>query len=133
MKFFFNTDVKLLEFLEKVHEGDEQKYFKHLSSEEIEEARKSKGNGVQIAGCQKSHMISLFPDGSWQIKRHICSCCSCKRGKFNECDGELSEHNTPDEEIIDNDLDLLDETDNPEMLHLWKRSLMLLCIVPLSL
>ena len=72
-------------------------------------------NGVQIAGCQKSHMISLFPDGSWQTKRHICSCCSCKRGKFIECDGELSEHNTPNEESIDNDLDLLTETDDPEM------------------
>ena len=67
--FFFNNDLELIKFLEKVHEGDTQKYFKHLPSEKIEQARQDKGNGVRIVGCQKSRMISLFPDGSWQIKR----------------------------------------------------------------
>ena len=106
----------MIKFLEEIHEGDTQKYFKHLPSEKIEQARQNKENGVRIVGCQKSRMISLFPDGSWQIKRHLCSCDPCKHGEFSKCVGELSDHSIPDE-IIDDNIDLLDENDDmdPEM------------------
>ena len=67
--FFFNSDIELVDFLKKVHEGDfkhrkyfKQKYFKHLPSNDIEVTRKERGDGVKIDGCRKSRMIALFPD-----------------------------------------------------------------------
>ena len=67
-------------------------HFKHLSSDDIEPTCEEKGDGVKIAGCRRSHMISLFPDGSWHVKRHMCSCYFCKLGKFSDCVAELSNH-----------------------------------------
>ena len=68
---FFNSDIGLVDFLEKVHEGDfkhrkyfKRKYFKHLPSYDIEVARKERGDGAKIDGCRKSRMIALFPNGT---------------------------------------------------------------------
>ena len=38
--FFFDGDVELADFLKKVHESDEWKYFKHILSDDIKVARK---------------------------------------------------------------------------------------------
>ena len=74
--FFFNSDIELVDFFKKVHEGDERKYFKHLPSDDIEMLRKERSDGVKIDGCRKSRMTALLPDETWKISRHICSCCS---------------------------------------------------------
>ena len=65
-------------------------------------------------------MIALFPDGTWQIKRHMCSCEACKWGLFNECTADstqvIMEADTND--VVDADgVDSLDEIDGvePEM------------------
>ena len=45
----------------------------------------------------------------------MCSCQFCSIGCFNKCVGELSNNiSTPD--IVDEDLDGIDEADDPEML-----------------
>ena len=44
----------------------------------IEDVRRNRGEGRKIKGCRKSRIISFFPDGTWQIKRHICSCSQCR-------------------------------------------------------
>ena len=61
-------------------------------------------------------MIALFPDGTWNLKCHLCSCDSCKWRFFDKCSGELSNQMVR-EDVIDEDLDSLDETDDmdPEM------------------
>ena len=94
--FFFNSDIELVDFLKKVHEGDEQKYFKHLPSDDNEMVRKERSDGVKIDSCRKSRMTALLPDETWKISRHICSCCS-KQGQFDECVGKLDDHAANDD------------------------------------
>ena len=113
--FYFINDVELIQFLKTVHADDQQNYFKHFSSDNIEATCKEKGNGIKIPSCRKSCMILLFPDGSWQVKRYMCSCHFCKIGKFNNCIGKLSNHVISDKENIDDDPDLLDNEYNSEM------------------
>ena len=113
--FYCTTNVEPVPFLKTFHADDQQKYFKHLSSDDIEATCKEKGDGIKIAGCSKSHLILLFPEGSWQVKRHISSCHFCKLGKFYDCVGELANHVISDKEINNDDLDLLDEEYNSEM------------------
>ena len=60
-------------------------------------------------------MISLFPDGTWQVKRLMGSCRFWKLGKFSDCVGELTNHVISDKEIIDNNLDVFDGEYNSEM------------------
>ena len=56
--FFFNSDIELVDFLKKVNEGDEQKYFEHLPSDDIEVARKERGDAVKTDHYRKNGMIA---------------------------------------------------------------------------
>ena len=111
--FLFNTAEELELFLKETFKDDDRKYYKTISSDFIEQCHKTKGIGVVIDGCQKARMISLFPNGDWQIKRHLCNCKFCIVGEFTMCqkDGECIAGEEND------DFDLLDEMDNnePEM------------------
>ena len=112
--FCFNCDIELVDFLEKVHEGDERKYFKYLPSDYIDMARKERGDGVRIDGCRNSRMIAmLFPNGTWKISWNMCSYC-CKQGWFDECVGKLGDH-AVDDDLMNDEPDLLDEQLDPEM------------------
>ena len=112
--FHFINDVELVvQFLKTVHaDDDQQKYFKHLSSDDIEGTHKEKGDRVKIAGCRKSCMIFLFHDGPWQVKRHLYSCHFCKIRTFSDCVGELSNPVISHKKVIDDDLDFLNEEYN---------------------
>ena len=77
-------------------------------------ARKERGDEVKIDSCRKSRMIALFPDETWKISRHTCSCYCCKQGQFDKCIGELGDH-AVDDDLVNDKLDLLDEPLDPEM------------------
>ena len=53
-------------------------------------------------------MISLFPDGTFQIKRHMCSCDNCILGLFQNCGKDNIDV------ISSNELVAMDETENNE-------------------
>ena len=60
-------------------------------------------------------MISLFPDGTYQVRQRLCNCPSCLLGLFNECSlfsesGDVCQ-GVSYEEIPDG-INKLDETDN---------------------
>ena len=81
--FMFNTADELLIFLKSTFQDDQRKYYATISLELVEEKCKNKGDGITINGCLKARMISLFPNGEWQIKRYLCNCNSCVMGLFN--------------------------------------------------
>ena len=58
--------------------------------------------------------VALFPDGTWKISRHMCSCYCCKQGQFDECVGELGDH-VADDDLVNDKLDVLDEPIDPEV------------------
>ena len=59
-------------------------YYKTVDSSSFRRLRKNREELV-IAGCRKTRMLSFFPNGSVQKKRHMCSCESCLRDQFEEC------------------------------------------------
>ena len=111
--FFFNTDKELVAFCQKIHAGDDHKYFKLLPSDLIVEEQLKKCKGLPIPGCQKTRMLSFFTDGTWQMKRHLCSCDFCKQGLFSRCIGELTPStSTAHMDDLDDGLQELDETED---------------------
>ena len=68
----------------------------------------------QFKGCRSQHIISLFPNGTIQVKENICSCDECisgnlinssvKEGKcFCEGDNEESDTDSTDNEEDENE------------------------------
>ena len=80
-------------------------------------AKKERVDGVKIDGCKKSNMIVLFPNGTWNISRHMCSCYCCKQEQFEGCVGKLGDH-LADDDLVNDELDLLDAPIDPEMFTL---------------
>ena len=62
---------------------DERKMYVTIPTTTLDKMRRIT-KGVPIDGCQKAWIISLFPDGSYQIRHRLCN-CSCLMGRFNEC------------------------------------------------
>jgi hypothetical protein len=84
--YFPESEEDLKNFLDKVHAGDETKYFKVISSEEIQNRRnpeRKEDIKLKIKGCRKTRMIAIFPDGTFKLKRHLCSCSECIHIRFN--------------------------------------------------
>ena len=101
--------------MKSTFQDDQLKYYATISSELVEEKRKNKGSGITINGCLKARMISLFPNGEWQIKRYLCNCNSCVMGLFNTCERDVVEEVVKDiAKEVQDEVDYLDETDNTE-------------------
>ena len=91
---------------------DDRKIYEIVENKSLEEKRKSK-EGTSIPGCRKARMISIFPDGTYQLKKDVCDCEYCLYGRFNECCANEEEVNviTLDPEFKE-ELDELPETDD---------------------
>lgn len=101
--FYFLDAEELTEFLQREFADDREKYYKTLAVEEIMKAREYTET-LPIAGCRKSRMIAFHPDGTYQIKKALCSCNSCLVGKFNTCTEESISPEIEGEELLE-DLD----------------------------
>ena len=81
--FFYTTAADLVAKL-LIHMNNANYYYKTVDSSSFRRLRKNREELV-IAGCRKTRMLSFFPNGSVQKKRHMCSCESCLQGEFEEC------------------------------------------------
>ena len=112
--YYYETTDGLIEFLEaeQIEKADEEKYYyAHLDSSEWSGKRSSRSELI-IIGCQKMRMISFFPNGYFQTRRHMCSCQKCSLGRFNECSGNMFEETLEmaDEiQSLDEEIQPLDE------------------------
>ena len=58
-------------------------------------------------------MISLFPDGTFQLQKRLCNCESCMKGLFNKCfigdvDSDMGNYDVE----LEKEIDELDEMDD---------------------
>ena len=104
--FLFNTSEELEAFLRNVFADDKNKHYCVIPADLVSKQHTLRGEGVEIKGCQKTRMLSFFPNGDWFMKRHICNCKSCLVGYFNQCeDDEIDvDIGSSLEEVNDNEL-----------------------------
>ena len=91
--YYYETPDDLIEFFDQEQldkSPTECHYYARLDSSDWSKKRKSRPELV-IKGCQKTRMISFFPDGTFQTRRHMCSCKMCSIGKFDRCVGNSFE------------------------------------------
>ena len=81
--FMFNTAKEFKIFLEKEFEEDHSMIYEVIPYELLDELRDERGK--PILGCRKARMISFFPSGKIETKRHLCNCTNCTQGEFNDC------------------------------------------------
>ena len=112
--FFFNTADELNNFVINEFQDDGTKIYAIIPVQNLQKMQRC-NKGVPIDGCQKSQIISLFPDGTFQLRRRLCNCSSCLMGQFNECLLEIGEDvniGIFDFDDIEEEVNELDETDN---------------------
>ena len=80
--FYFDKAVEIKAALEEEFQEDDRKIYEIVEKKSLEENAKE---GISIPGCRKARMISIFPDGTYQLKKDVCDCEFCLYGRFNEC------------------------------------------------
>ena len=77
--FWYETPDDLIPFLRKSKADKDNRYYHCIDKDYLRLNRQPKEDSdiLLIKGCLKSRMISFLPDGTHQLKRHICSCEQC--------------------------------------------------------
>ena len=124
--FRYNSSEDICMMLQSHFEGDEQKKYSVIDTEDIL-LKRSQLEALPIKGSRAFHMMCFKPDGSILAKVDICSCDACLLGNFMDCviepgrvyHAEVGEDDEEDDYVeYENDDVFGDEI--PEMMEMYE-------------
>ena len=110
--FSYDSSIDIMNYLINHFQNDRNKEYFLISREEIDNQRELIKGWFKIKGCIAMHMISFFPNGEIQTKRHICPCKQCVIGNFIDCSHEPGTKILATSKTVDDESDYESESDS---------------------